>query len=93
MRDLGINFGIKHVVLSGNFRLDGFGRIVVDHCTSDREHLISSVTDPEHNRPKCRQLLEESLAPILGKTGVLLLNVTFIEDRLAGEAPKSSDAT
>lgn len=81
MKELGITTSIKNVVLCGNFRLDSFGRIVVDRCESDAEHLISSETDPEHSRPKCRELLEERLAPILGREGLLVMTITFIEHR------------
>lgn len=65
---------------AGNFREDGFGRVVVDTCPSDEEHLRSSKTDPATNRPQCRRLVEEVFAKYLGKSGRLHIEATFYED-------------
>jgi hypothetical protein len=47
--------------LFGRVRLDRFGRIVVDTCPSDYDHLRDSKTDPATGKPTCRHLLEDAL--------------------------------
>lgn len=64
-------------------RIDGFGRVVVDKCSSDQEHLTSSVSvyDPvsDTSRPKCRHPIEELFQDVNGKRGTLEVTVTFHE--------------
>ncbi len=69
----------RHVGLRGHVRHDSFGRIVIDSCPSDSHHLQFSETDPDHNRPKCRVLLEEFFDRVVGKYGTLELAIAFLE--------------
>jgi hypothetical protein len=65
---------------TGNIRKDHFGRIVIDNCPSDSEHLCDSKTDPVQNRPLCRKLVEEAFEGFLGKTGTLVLTISLKEE-------------
>lgn len=71
----------------GNIRRDNFGRIVVDLCSSDLKHLRDSKTDPIHNRPMCRRLIEEAFEPFVGRSGRLTLTVAFDEEAV-GAVPQ-----
>lgn len=77
--------------VEGYVREDGFGRIVIDRCPSDDEHLRSAPTDPEINKPSCRFLLEEfftrgtAAEEMLGKKGLLRVSFDFIPETDASE--------
>jgi hypothetical protein len=68
------------LLFKGQIRSDDFGRVVVDSCPSDKEHLISSVTNMETNKPTCRSLVEELFKTFLGREGVMAVEVTFLEN-------------
>lgn len=72
----------KFFSVTGNIRKDGFGRIVVDNCPSDPDHLCESKTDPVQNRPLCRKLVEEAFESFLGKKGTLVMTISLREDGL-----------
>lgn len=65
----------------GNVRKDRFGRIVVDLCGSDGEHLTRDLTAEEQaDRQKCRYLVEQAFEEFVGKKGTLMVEVTFREE-------------
>jgi len=70
----------KFFSVTGNVRKDHFGRIVVDTCSSDPDHLRESRTDPARNRPLCRKLVEDAFEGFLGKTGTLVMTISLKED-------------
>lgn len=76
---------LKDVIfLDVNVRRDNFGRIVLDECTSDGEHLRDDGKFDEFNesgRQQCRQLLEESFAAFVGKRGHLRVKIEFEEQQ------------
>ena len=80
------------MTLGGNIRRDHFGRFVVDNCPSDEEHLRSSQTNPETNKPICRNLVEEAFSHLEGKTGTLKITLVFDEasSEINSEAPSCS---
>lgn len=49
----------KCFAVQGYIRNDRFGRIVIDTCKSDQEHLRNAEAPPGEDKPKCRVLLEE----------------------------------
>lgn len=66
--------------VSGNIRRDVFGRIVIDECESDSQHLTRPLKPTETERQLCRHLIEEAFQDLVGKKGTLVLNITFKED-------------
>ena len=76
---------IGGIYLAGHFRKDQFGRIVIDQCASDEEHLRNSVAPPGVDRAKCRVLLEDLFRDLIGKTGLMFIdNIEFEEEELCG---------
>jgi hypothetical protein len=74
----------KIFAVAGWIREDNFGRVVIDQCPSDEEHLRSAPTDLETNKPICRHLLEEFFTRgtgIVGKKGRLVVSFKFTEDQ------------
>jgi len=65
------------VVLSGNIRKDHFGRIVVDGCDSDLNHLQNATAKPGEDRAKCRNLLEQYFEKYIGLKGRLSIEISF----------------
>ncbi len=63
-----------------NIRRDCFGRIVMDTCDSDGEHLRFAEPLPGDDRPRCRELLEEMFAPLIGRRGTLFVSVVFADE-------------
>ncbi len=63
-----------------NIRRDCFGRIVLDTCDSDGEHLRFAEPLPGDDRPRCRELLEEMFAPLIGRRGTLFVSVVFADE-------------
>jgi len=58
-------------------RLDGFGRIVFDKCSSDHAHLVNP-TDVSDERPTCRELLSQLIpADWHGRKGRWRVCITF----------------
>lgn len=52
---------VEHFLFRGKSRVDHFGRIMIDTCPSDNEHLRSSITNPETGKPSCRFLLDDEV--------------------------------
>jgi hypothetical protein len=69
----------KTVVHNGNVRFDHFGRIVLDDCPTDHDHLVDPKAVGE-GRPTCRKLLENSFREIVGKNGTLVVTISFYEE-------------
>lgn len=76
----------KFFTVTGNIRKDHFGRIVVDSCPSDPDHLRDSKTDPDQNRPLCRKIVEEAFEGFLGKSGTLVMTISLKEE-VVGAVP------
>jgi len=68
----------KTFSLSGHIRNDHFGRLVVDQCESDNEHLRAPGDGGE--RQTCRNLVEDAFLPFVGKCGRLTITVTLLEE-------------
>jgi len=78
-----------------NVRQDPFGRIVIDECASDHEHLTAPAPAGQE-RQQCRALLEDEFRRIVGRKGALFMTVMFV-DELTPEnidevAPQVADA-
>jgi hypothetical protein len=61
----------------GNIRRDPFGRVVVDTCPSDGDHLRDSRAIPPDDRARCRTLVENVFQEHIDKRGKLLVTVSF----------------
>ena len=84
------DFTIYGTYLTGYFRKDAFGRIVVDQCPSDEEHLRSGITYAGDDRAKCRVLLEDLFEKVVGKTGRLYIERAEFESIPMGQfGPKT----
>ncbi len=70
--------------LNVHVRRDVFGRIVLDECESDSAHLRFAEAPPGDDRPRCRQLLEELFADLVGRHGTLSVDI-FFEDKARPE--------
>jgi hypothetical protein len=72
--------GVHLVYLQGHIRKDYFGRIVVDQCISDEEHLKNGITYEGEDRVGCRVILDDLFERLVGKTGrIWFENVEFDE--------------
>ena len=77
--------GVHLAYLTGHFRRDNLGRIVIDQCISDEEHLKNGITYEGDDRARCRIVLDDLFERLVGKTGRL-----FIENAEFDEAPAGS---
>jgi len=65
-----------YVTLEGRIGKDVFGRVYVDRCTSDEEHLTKAVVPPGKERPECRVYLNDLLPQeTIGKNVVVEIDV------------------
>lgn len=61
----------------GNIRKDHFGRIIIDTCVSDVDHLQHAVAKPGDDRARCRQLVEELFNDLEGLKGEVTVTIDF----------------
>jgi hypothetical protein len=70
-------------------RHDSFGRVVIDICPSDQEHL-QNPSILSYERSMCRFLLEDLVpADLLGKKGTWTITVDFEEEEDKEDAEAS----
>lgn len=63
----------SHGETEGYLRKDAFGRLFIDKCASDEEHLTAARVPEDQERPDCRKYLDDLVAPqdLLGKNVTL----------------------
>lgn len=71
-----------HAGVTQHVRQDSFGRIVLDECESDLEHLQAPAVAGEE-RQKCRHLLEDEFRSLVGRKGALFLTAVFVDELTA----------
>lgn len=59
---------VNHGKMAGYFRKDQFGRLFIDRCESDEQHLANPVYEGGE-RPGCRKYIDDLMVPdgVLGK--------------------------
>lgn len=55
---------------------DHVGRIHLDSCATDHEHITKPLQEGEERR-NCREYIEELLEPYVGKRGRFSISITF----------------
>jgi hypothetical protein len=61
----------------GYVRRDSFGRVFVDKCATDKEHLTKT-PQPGQERTKCRWYVEDLLNSLVDKKGYMSIEISFL---------------
>ena len=64
----------------GYIRKDYFGRIVIDTCKSDEDHLRNSKAKPGYQRAGCRVLVEDNFNEFVGMKGFMKVTIEVTRD-------------
>ena len=66
--------------LTGYIRKDVFGRLFIDRCATDEQHLTNPPLPHEEERPGCRKYFEDLLVPeeVLGKKVTISYNARIV---------------
>lgn len=84
----------KVTVVKGRLlRVDNWGRVILDRCANEHEHILApgDPTNPDAGRRRCALIVDEKIFPdTAGKKGRFFITVKFVsedDDRFAGVDP------
>jgi len=72
-------------------RRDQFGRIVLDTCKSDEDHLKFSTAKEGDDRARCRMLVEEYFDKMVDKEGLFTMDISLDEHYTVPDESQQTD--